>query len=165
MAEENKIQDAEIISTTPAPAVPEVEVINASGEEPKKEEKPADQKEPPKKTQPQVVVKKDRGISFFVGFILLTVLSIVFFFIPGITLVYLVSLVAAISAPVAWMFGALLSVIIWLLFKLKIKGFKKSFFWYIGLCVILTFILTVITVATSVKIWGTIFALLCGGSN
>ena len=58
MAEENKIQDAEIISTTPAPAVPEVEVINASGEEPKKEEKSSTPQPEIKKESPQT--KKSR---------------------------------------------------------------------------------------------------------
>lgn len=159
---ENKIQDAEILSTTPAPDAskeiqPEVLTAEAPQEEsPKEEAKPQ---------EPQVIVKKERDLSHYVGFALLTVLSIIFFFIPGVTLVYLVSCLAAITAPVAWIFAAILSVIVWIIFKLKIKGFKKSFFWYIGLCALISIILVSLSVFTSYQILSGIFALLIGGSN
>ena len=72
---------------------------------------------------------------------------------------------AAITAPVAWIFAAILSVIVWLIFKLKIKGFKKSFFWYIGLCALISIILVSLSVFTSYQVLSGIFALLIGGSN
>ena len=128
----------------------------ASAEQPKEETKPQ---------EPQVIIQKERDLSHYVGFALLTVLSIVFFFIPGIALVYLVSCLAAITAPVAWIFAAILSVIVWLIFKLKIKGFKKSFFWYIGLCALISIILVSLSVFTSYQVLSGIFALLIGGSN
>lgn len=161
MAEENenKIQDAEILSTTPAPdASQEIQSEVLTAEAPQEES-------PKEEAKPQVIVKKERDLSHYVGFALLTVLSIIFFFIPGVTLVYLVSCLAAITAPVAWIFAAILSVIVWIIFKLKIKGFKKSFFWYIGLCALISIILVSLSVFTSYQILSGIFALLIGGSN
>ncbi len=163
MAEENEnnIQDAEVLSTTPAPDAskeiqPEVLTAEAPSAEQPKEAKPQ---------EPQVIIKKERDLSHYVGLALLTVLSIIFFFIPGVALVYLVSCIAAITAPVAWIFAAILSVIVWFIFKLKIKGFKKSFFWYIGLCALVSIILVSLSVFTSYQILSGIFALLIGGSN
>ncbi len=155
MADENesRIQDAEIVSAKD----PE--------EENQASQAPAENPEPRQDTKPQVIIQHERGVSYYVGFALLTVLAICFFFIPGISLVYLVSCIAAISAPVAWIFAALLSVIVWFIFKLKIKGFKKSFFWYIGLCVIISIILVSLTVLTSYQVLSGIFSLLVGGSN
>ncbi|MBP5247714.1 MAG: hypothetical protein J6Z31_07635 [Fibrobacter sp.] len=158
MAEENKIQDSEILSTTPAPdASKEIQPEILTAEAPKEEAKPAE--------KPQVIVKKERGLSHYVGLALLTVLSIIFFFIPGVALVYLVSCIAAITAPVAWIFAAILSVVVWFIFKLKIKGFKKSFFWYIGLCALISILLVSLSVFTSYHVLSGIFALLIGGSN
>lgn len=156
---DSQIQDAEIVSVSPAKAPAEIS--------PKETEAPAAEKqtEKPGETAPQVIVKKERGVSYFVGFALLTILAICFFFIPGITLVYLVSCIAAISAPVAWIFAAIISVIVWFIFKLKIKGFRNSFLWYIGLCVLITIILTTIAVFTSYQVLSGIAALLIGGSN
>ena len=166
MAEENKIQEAEIISTTPAPdASKEVQPEVLTAEAPKPEVSAEQPKEETKPQEPQVIIQKERDLSHYVGFALLTVLSIVFFFIPGIALVYLVSCLAAITAPVAWIFAAILSVIVWLIFKLKIKGFKKSFFWYIGLCALISIILVSLSVFTSYQVLSGIFALLIGGSN
>lgn len=158
MADENesKIQDAEIVS------------VKSPEEENQASQTPAENPEPKqdaKEAPPQVIIQHERGVSYYVGFALLTVLAICFFFIPGISLVYIVSCIAAISAPVAWIFAALLSVIVWFIFKLKIKGFKKSFLWYIGLCVLISVILVSLTVLTSYQILGGIFALLIGGSN
>ncbi len=158
MADENesRIQDAEIVS------------VKSPEEENQASQTPAENPEPKqdaKEEKPQVIIQHERGVSYYVGFALLTVLAICFFFIPGISLVYIVSCIAAISAPVAWIFAALLSVIVWFIFKLKIKGFKKSFLWYIGLCVLISVILVSLTVLTSYQILGGIFALLIGGSN
>ncbi len=167
MTEENepKIQDAEIVSI-------ESPEENTQASQPSENPKPRqDAKAEPAESvnkadeKPQVIIQHERGVSYYVGFALLTVLAICFFFIPGISLVYLVSCIAAISAPVAWIFAALLSVIVWFIFKLKIKGFKKSFFWYIGLCVLVSIILVSLTVLTSYQILSGIFFLLIGGSN
>lgn len=166
MTEENehKIQDAEIVSIKS----PEENQVSQPSEspEPRQDAKaePAESASKPSE-KPQVIIQHERGVSYYVGFALLTVLAICFFFIPGISLVYLVSCIAAISAPVAWIFAALLSVIVWFIFKLKIKGFKKSFFWYIGLCIIISIILVSLTVLTSYQVLSGIFSLLVGGSN
>jgi uncharacterized MAPEG superfamily protein len=156
---ESKIQDAEIVSVEPAENLPEkVEPKAPRSEAEKPEEKKTEEK-------PQVVIQHERGVSYYVGFALLTVLAICFFFIPGIALVYLVSCIAALSAPVAWIFAAIISAIVWLIFKLKIKGFKKSFLWYIGLCVLVTLILVIAAVFTDCQVFSGIFSLLIGGSN
>ena len=58
-----------------------------------------------------------------------------------------------------------MSVIAWVIFKLKIKGFKKSFYFYIGLCVLVTILLIVIEVLTEeTNVFANIFALLCGAN-
>lgn len=126
---DSQIQDAEIVAVTPASSAETEPKENPAEREAAAKEPPTEKSEP---AAPKVIVKKERGVSYFVGFALLTLLAICFFFIPGITLVYLVSCVAAISAPVAWIFAAILSVIVWFIFKLKIKGFRNSFLWYIG---------------------------------
>lgn len=170
--EEDKIQDAEIISASPAgqPAeVPQPESASSPSAPVEQKQEPADSKPEAASPSalpkaPEVIIRKERGFTYYVGFALLTVLSVVFFFIPGISLVYLVSVVAAVSAPVAWIFAALLSVVIWFIFKLKIKGFKKSFLWYIGLCVLLSVILISIAALTEYKVLSGIFNLLVGGA-
>ena len=49
------------------------------------------------------------------------------------------------------------------IFKLKIKGFKKSFYFYIGLCVLVFILLTVIEVLTEeTNVFSRIFSMLCG---
>lgn len=167
MEEEKKIQDAEIVSMNPTPEQ------NAESQTPEASPAPETVKSPEKDSvsgkeapeKPQVIVKKERGFTYFVGFALLTVLAIIFFFIPGIALVYLVSCLAAISAPVAWIFAAILSVIVWFIFKLKIKGFKKSFLWYIGLCVLISIILISLSALTSYQVLSGILSLLIGGAN
>ncbi len=167
MEDEKKIQDAEIVSTNPNPEevaetqIPESFPAPETVKVPEKDSA-AGEGTPEK---PQVIVKKERGFTYFVGFALLTVLAIIFFFIPGIALVYLVSCLAAISAPVAWIFAAIISVIAWLIFKLKIKGFKKSFLWYIGLCVLVSIILVSLSAFTSYQVLSGILSLLIGGAN
>ncbi len=167
MTEENesKIQDAEIVSIESPDEKPQVSQPseNPDSRQDAKAEPAESASKPDEK--PQVIIQHERGVSHYVGFALLTVLATCFFFIPGISLVYLVSCIAAISAPVAWIFAALLSVIVWFIFKLKIKGFKKSFFWYIGLCVLVSIILVSLTVLTSYQILSGIFSLLIGGSH
>ena len=116
-------------------------------------------------TQPQVIVQRERGFAHYVGFALLCVLCIAFFFMPGIALTFAISLIPGISlgAIAAWTFSAIFSVIAWVIFKLKIKGIKRSFYFYIGLCVLVTILLTVIEVLTEeTNVFSKIFSMLCG---
>lgn len=118
-------------------------------------------------TQPQVIVQRERGFAHYVGFALLCVLCIAFFFMPGIALTFAISLIPGISlgAIAAWTFSAIFSVITWVIFKLKIKGVKKSFYFYIGLCVLITILLVVIEILTEeTNVFSKIFSLLCGAN-
>ena len=115
--------------------------------------------------QPQVIVQRERGFAHYVGFALLCVLCIAFYFIPGIALTFAISLIPGISlgAVAAWTFSAIFSVIAWAIFKLKIKGIKKSFYFYIGLCVFVTILLIAIEILTEeTNVFAKIFSLLCG---
>lgn len=116
----------------------------------------------PDVTQPQVIVQKERGFSHYVGFALLSVLCICFFFMPGIAITFGVSCLVDLTGAAAWIFSAILSVVVWLIFKMKIKGFKKSFYWYIGLCVLVLVLLIVIQVLSEANVFGNILALLTG---
>ena len=102
----------------------------------------------PECEEPQIIIQKERGFAHYVGFALLCVLCICFFFIPGIALTFGVSRLVPLPGAAAWIFSAILSFVIWLIFKLKIKGFKKSFYWYIGLCGVVLTILIAIEVLT-----------------
>lgn len=104
----------------------------------------------PSMTQPQVIVQRERGFSHYVGFALLCVLCILFYFAPGIALTYVINMIPGVSlgAMAAWVFSAVLSVVVWLIFKLKIKGFKKSFYVYIGVCVLVVAILIAAEILT-----------------
>jgi hypothetical protein len=118
-------------------------------------------------TQPQVIVQRERGFAHYVGFALLCVLCIAFFFMPGIALTFAISLIPVISlgAIAVWTFSAIFSVIAWVIFKLKIKGVKKSFYFYIGLCVLITILLVVIEILTEeTNVFSKIFSLLCGAN-
>ena len=44
------------------------------------------------------------------------------------------------------------------------KGFKKSFYWYIGLCVVVLALLIFIEVVTEANVFANIIALLCGAA-
>ena len=115
--------------------------------------------------QPQVIVQQERGFAHYVGFALLCVLCIAFYFMPGIAITFAISLIPGISlgAIAAWTFSAIFSIIAWVIFKLKIKGFKKSFYFYIGLCVLVFILLTVIEVLTEeTNVFSKIFSMLCG---
>ena len=115
-------------------------------------------------TQPQIIVQKERGFAHYVGFALLCVLCIGFFFMPGIAITYGVSRLVTLNGAAAWIFSAILSVIAWVIFKIKIKGFKKSFYWYIGLCVVVLALLIFIEVVTEANVFANIIALLCGAA-
>ena len=118
----------------------------------------------PDMTQPQITVQKERGFAHYVGFALLCVLCIGFFFMPGIAITYGVSRLVTLNGAAAWIFSAILSVIAWVIFKIKIKGFKKSFYWYIGLCVVVLALLIFIEVVTEANVFANIIALLCGAA-
>ena len=110
----------------------------------------------------QVIIKKDRGLAYYVGFALLVVLSFAFFFMPGITITFAVSRIASLNTTAAWVFSAILSFIVWLLFKMKIKGFEKSFHWYLVLCVICLVSMFAIQFITEYNIISEVIALLVG---
>ena len=122
--------------------------------------------EAPSVTQTQVIVQRERGFAHYVGFALLCVLCICFFFMPGIVLTFGVSRLVSLNGAAAWIFSAILSFVIWLIFKLKIKGFKKSFYFYIGLCVVVLAALIAIEVLTeNLNVFASIFALLTGAAG
>ncbi len=159
MSEENQneqttpVEENQAVETAqPAPAdTPAVEAVEPQSFEPT-----------PDVTQPQIIVQKERGFSHYVGFALLSVLCICFFFMPGIAITFGVSCLVDLTGAAAWIFSAILSVVVWLIFKMKIKGFKKSFYWYIGLCVLVLVLLIVIQVLSEANVFGNILALLTG---
>lgn len=158
MSEEIKNEE-EKVEVTPAAAadVPAEKPAEAPAAEPAQ---PA-----VSETQPQIIVQKERGFSHYVGFALLCVLCICFFFMPGIALTFGVSQLVSLNGAAAWIFSAILSFIIWLIFKLKVKGFKKSFYFYIGLCVVVFALLIAIEVLTEkLNVFASIFALLSGAA-
>lgn len=163
MSEEIKNEEEKVVETpvetTPATA------IDTPAETPA--EAPAAEPAQPavSETQPQIIVQKERGFSHYVGFALLCVLCICFFFMPGIALTFGVSQLVSLNGAAAWIFSAILSFIIWLIFKLKVKGFKKSFYFYIGLCVVVFALLIAIEVLTEkLNVFASIFALLSGAA-
>ena len=111
---------------------------------------------------PQVIIKKDRGLAYYVGFALLVVLSIAFFFLPGIAITFAVSRLVDLNTSAAWIFSSILSFGVWLIFKLKIKGFEKSFHTYLVLCVICLVALFAIQFITDYNILSEVVALLIG---
>lgn len=121
----------------------------------------------PSATQPQVIVQKERGFSHYVGFALLCVLCILFYFAPGIALTYAIDLIPGVSlgAMAAWVFSAVLSIVVWFIFKLKIKGFKKSFYVYMGVCILVIAILIAAEVLTEqTGVFANIIAMLTGAN-
>lgn len=148
---------APVVETETAPA-PEAEIVSQEG---------AVEEAVATPTQPQVIVQRERGFSHYVGFALLSVLCICFYFMPGIAITFAISLIPGISlgAVAAWTFSAIFSVIAWAIFKMKIKGFKKSFFFYIGLCVLISILLVVIEILTEeTNVFAKIVSLLCGAA-
>ena len=110
----------------------------------------------------QVIVKKDRGLAYYVGFALLVVLSFAFFFLPGITITFAVSRLVDLNTSAAWVFSSILSFGVWLIFKMKIKGFEKSFHSYLVLCVICLVAMFAIQFITDYNIISEVIALLVG---
>ena len=154
-------QPVEEPATIAQPAEPVSEAIPAEIPQEGEFEQPA---YTPDMTQPQIIVQKERGFAHYVGFALLCVLCIGFFFMPGIAITYGVSRLVTLNGAAAWIFSAILSVIAWVIFKIKIKGFKKSFYWYIGLCVVVLALLIFIEVVTEANVFANIIALLCGAA-
>jgi hypothetical protein len=164
MSEElNNQNNVEPEAEAPVIATPETSApVEVPAEPVEPAEEPAPQAAAP---QPQVIVQRERGFAHYVGFALLCVLCIAFYFIPGIALTFAISLIPGISlgAVAAWTFSAIFSVIAWAIFKLKIKGIKKSFYFYIGLCVFVTILLIAIEILTEeTNVFAKIFGLLCG---
>ncbi|SHL39363.1 hypothetical protein SAMN05720487_11319 [Fibrobacter sp. UWT2] len=164
MSEElNNQNNVEPEAEAPVIATPETSApVEVPAEPVEPAEEPAPQAAAP---QPQVIVQRERGFAHYVGFALLCVLCIAFYFIPGIALTFAISLIPGISlgAVAAWTFSAIFSVIAWAIFKLKIKGIKKSFYFYIGLCVFVTILLIAIEILTEeTNVFAKIFSLLCG---
>lgn len=149
---EEKVEELEPTSaanaaeeTSPKTEVKPVEVQTETKTETPKEEP---KKEEPKKEEakPEVIVKKERGFAHYVGFALLTLLAITFFFMPGISIAFLINKVGGgLQAATAWIISASFSFLIWLMFKLKIKGFKKASAWYIGFCGLVFLILMLLS--------------------
>ena len=110
----------------------------------------------------QVIVKKDRGLAYYVGFALLVVLSFAFFFLPGITITFAVSRLVDLNTSAAWVFSSILSFGVWLIFKMKIKGFEKSFHSYLVLCVICLVAMFAIQFITDYNVISEVIALLVG---
>ena len=159
--ENNKIQDAEIINAEPPKAENQTEKPVDQTEKPIE---PDEISNGPKEGEPKVIVETERGFAHYVGIAFLTVLSVLFFFIPGIALVFAVSCIATITAPVAWIFSAILSIIIWIIFKSKIKGFKSSMIWYLGFSFIIFAIFLSLIFGTSYHITSGLITLLTGSN-
>lgn len=158
MSEE--LNQNENVEQTAAPVEPVAAPAEAVAQEPV-----AEATAEPSMTAPQVIIQKERGFSHYVGFALLCVICIIFFFIPGIAITFGVSRLVTLTAAAAWIFSAILSLVIWLVFKMKIKGFKKSFYWYIALCVLITAGLIAGEVLTEqYNVFASIFALLTGAA-
>jgi len=169
MSEElNNQNNVEPEAEAPVIATPETSAPAEAPAEPVESVEPAVEPAPQAAApQPQVIVQRERGFAHYVGFALLCVLCIAFYFIPGIALTFAISLIPGISlgAIAAWTFSAIFSVIAWAIFKLKIKGIKKSFYFYIGLCVLISILLVVIEVLTEeTNVFAKIVSLLCGAA-
>ena len=126
----------------------EVKPVEAQTETKTETPKAEPKQEEPKKEEPkpEVIVKKERGFAHYVGFALLTLLAITFFFMPGISIAFLINKVGGgLQAATAWIISASFSFLIWLMFKLKIKGFKKASAWYIGFCGLVFLILMLLS--------------------
>lgn len=151
---------------TPAETAPQAAPQDTPAEPPVSEEPQEPAPAAPNNDEPQVIIQQERGFAHYVGFALLCVLCIFFYFMPGIALTFGVSRLVSLNGAAAWIFSAILSFVIWLIFKLKIKGFKKSFYFYIGLCAVVLAILVAIEVLTeNYNVFSNIFALMTGAAG
>lgn len=167
MSEEIKNEEEKVVETPATAAEAPAETTAETVAEPAVET-PAEPAQPAvSETQPQIIVQKERGFSHYVGFALLCVLCIVFYFIPGIAISFAINQIPGVNlgAVAAWALSAIFSVIAWVIFKLKIKGFKKSFYFYIGLCVVVFALLIAIEVLTeNYNVFSSIFGMLMGAA-
>ena len=88
-----------------------IPVSDEAGQQP--QEEPAEVPYADTYEQPQIIVQKERGFSHYVGFALISVLCICFFFMPGIAVTFLVSLIPGVALPgiAAWAFSAILRLV------------------------------------------------------
>lgn len=124
--------------------------------------------EPAKPVEPQVIVQTERGFAHYVGFALLFVLCLAFYFAPGIGITYAINLIPGVNLAgiAAWVLSVIFSVMIWLIIKLMIKGFKKSFYMYIALCIVVFAVLVALQVAIeNSTIFADILAMLAGAAS
>ena len=167
MSEEIKNEEEKVVETPAPVAEAYAEPTADATVEPAAEATTEPAQPAVSETQPQIIVQKERGFSHYVGFALLCVLCIVFYFIPGIAISFAINQIPGVNlgAVAAWALSAIFSVIAWFIFKLKIKGFKKSFYFYIGLCVVVFALLIAIEVLTEkLNVFASIFALLSGAA-
>lgn len=116
-------------------------------------------------TAPQVIIEREKSLTYYVGFAFLTVLAVTFFFMPGISLVYLIHQINEVNAPTAWIFAAVLSVIVWVLFKMKISGIKRASYFYLCFCLLIFTVLAIVYFTSdSGNIFGNILAMLTGAT-
>jgi hypothetical protein len=65
---------------------------------------------------------------------------------PGISIAYLINKAAeGLQVGTAWIIASSFSFLIWLIFKLKIKGWKRASAFYIGFCGIIFLILMLVS--------------------
>ena len=167
MSEEIKNEEEKVVETPAPVAEASAEPAADATVEPAAEATTEPAQPAVSETQPQIIVQKERGFSHYVGFALLCVLCIVFYFIPGIAISFAINQIpgVALGAVAAWALSAIFSVIAWVIFKLKIKGFKKSFYFYIGLCVVVFALLIAIEVLTeNYNVFSSIFGMLMGAA-
>ena len=140
-----EIIEAEILEKAPGKELQEIKAEEPVSENVKSEE---DVKEKIQETP-----KPEKGFAHYVGFALLSALFIIFFFMPGITASFLINKLATLPGTAIWILSAVFSVIIWAMFKLKIKGFKKASLFYIGFCGLVFVILILIANMSSAEIF------------
>ena len=134
MSEENLNQELDKEVTPGGENSPETQPSPANPPE----VNPEIEAKPQKPSEPQVVIQKEKGFTYYVGFGILFVLGLFLFFVPGLVITYGVNcLVGGLPVTAVWLFSAILSIILWIVFKMKIKGFKKTFYWYLGLAILL----------------------------
>ncbi len=167
MSEEIKNEEEKVVETPAPVAEASAEPAANATVEPAAEATTEPAQPAVSETQPQIIVQKERGFSHYVGFALLCVLCIVFYFIPGIAISFAINQIPGVNlgAVAAWALSAIFSVIAWVIFKLTIKGFKKSFYFYIGLCVVVFALLIAIEVLTeNYNVFSSIFGMLMGAA-
>lgn len=159
-------ENSESIDTNPiqeTPVIEEAEIATPSAPEVISEVTPESKEFQP--TAPQVIVEKEKGFAYYVGFAFLTVLGLTFFFMPGISIVYLVHQINPLNAPTAWIFAAVLSIILWILFKFKISGIVRATYFYLCFCLLIFAVLVVIYFTSQTgNIFGNILAMLLGAT-